>query len=76
MIAYEVSDGVCVLRLNAPPVNALTLALLAELQTAIGTADIELNLFMTGEGMQIEFVDTSTGQRTRQTMTWGEVYAG
>jgi hypothetical protein len=46
-----------------------------ELKSAIGTPDMELNLVMTNEGMQLEVVNTSSGQRTRQTMTWDEVFA-
>jgi len=46
-----------------------------ELQKAIGTPDMELNLVMTNEGMQLEVVNTSSGQRTRQTMTWEQVFA-
>jgi len=39
MIDYAVSDGVCVLRLNSPPVNTLTYALLDELRAAIRRAN-------------------------------------
>lgn len=38
MIDYEVSDGVCVLRLNAPPLNTITLALLGSLLAALRRA--------------------------------------
>ncbi len=38
MIDYSVSDGVCVLRLNSPPVNAITFSLLEELRSAIRRA--------------------------------------
>ena len=38
MIDYTVSDGICVLRVNAPPVNTITLALLDALRDAIGRA--------------------------------------
>ena len=46
-----------------------------QLKTAIGTPDLELNLVMTNEGMQLEVVNTSSGQKTRQTMTWEQVFA-
>lgn len=46
-----------------------------ELKSAIGTPDMELNLVMTNEGMQLEVVNTASGQRNRQTMTWEQVYA-
>ena len=36
---------------------------------------LELNLTMTNEGMQFEVVNTSSGQKTRQTMTWDQVFA-
>ena len=44
-------------------------------KTAIVTPDLELNLVMTNEGMQLEVVNTSSGQKTRQTMTWEQVFA-
>jgi hypothetical protein len=46
-----------------------------QLKTAIGTPDFELNLTMTNEGMQLEVVNTSSGQKTRQTQTWEQVFA-
>ena len=46
-----------------------------QLKTAIGTPDLELNLVMTNEGMQVGVVNTSSGQKTRQTMTWDQVFA-
>jgi hypothetical protein len=45
-----------------------------ELEAPIGTPDLEVNLVMTGDGMQFEVVNTSTGERSRETMTWAEVY--
>jgi 3-hydroxyacyl-CoA dehydrogenase len=41
MIEYTVSDGVCVLRLRAPPVNAITFALLEQLRAAIDRANLD-----------------------------------
>jgi hypothetical protein len=46
-----------------------------ELAAPIGTPDVELNLFMTNEGLQFEWVNTADGLRSRSTMTWAEVYA-
>jgi len=46
-----------------------------QLKSAIGTPDLELNLTMTNEGMQFEVVNTSSGQKTRQTQTWEQVFA-
>jgi hypothetical protein len=46
-----------------------------QLKKAIGTPDLELNLVMTNEGMQFEVVNTSSGQKTRQTQTWNQVFA-
>ncbi len=46
-----------------------------QLNSAIGTPDLELNLVMTNEGMQFEVVNTSSGQKTRQTTTWEQMYA-
>jgi hypothetical protein len=45
-----------------------------ELAAPIGTPDVELNLFMTNEGLQFEWVNTADGQRSRWTSTWAEVY--
>ena len=44
-----------------------------ELAAPIGTPDVELNLFMTNEGLQFEWVNTADGQRSRWTSTWAEV---
>ncbi|MCX6865041.1 MAG: 3-hydroxyacyl-CoA dehydrogenase NAD-binding domain-containing protein [Verrucomicrobia bacterium] len=41
LIDYSVADGVCVLRLNAPPVNWLTLPLLEELRVAVRRANLD-----------------------------------
>ena len=41
MVEYTVSDGVCVLRLNSPPLNAITFALLDELRAALGRANLD-----------------------------------
>jgi len=38
VVDYDVSQGVCVLRLNSPPVNALTFALVEELRAAVRRA--------------------------------------
>jgi hypothetical protein len=46
-----------------------------ELAAPIGTPDVELNLYMTNEGLQFEWVNTADGQRSRWTSTWAEVYA-
>jgi len=46
-----------------------------ELATPIGTPDVEINLFMTADGLQFEWVNTSTGQRKRSTMAWADVFA-
>ena len=47
-----------------------------ELDNPIGTPDLEMNLFMTDEGMQFEIVNTQSGERVRHTMTWEEVFGG
>ena len=44
MIDYSVTDGVAVLRLDAPPVNALDLALLEELIELIERAAADANV--------------------------------
>lgn len=41
MIEFEISAGLGVLRLNSPPVNAISLALLAKLQNAVRRANQE-----------------------------------
>lgn len=45
-----------------------------ELAAAIGTPDLEMNIVMTGEGIQFEFVNTATGERSRHTETWAQVF--
>lgn len=47
-----------------------------ELENPIGTPDVEMNLFMTNEGLQFEIVNTGSGERVRHTMTWEEVFGG
>ena len=52
MIAYDVSDGVCVLGLSAPPLNALTFELLDRLRSLIGQANSDAavrGLVITGD---------------------------
>ena len=44
-----------------------------DLEEPIGRPDIEINIYMTAEGFQLEFIDTSTGQTSRVTQTWSEV---
>lgn len=46
-----------------------------QLKSTIGTPDLELNLTMTDEGLQIEVANNSSGQKTRSTMTWEQLYA-
>ena len=41
IVEYNVSDGVCVLRLNRPPVNAIDFALLDELRAAVARANAD-----------------------------------
>lgn len=45
-----------------------------ELAAPIGTPDVELNLAMTSEGIQIEIVNTASGERSRHTETWAQVF--
>lgn len=45
-----------------------------ELAAPIGTPDIELNLVMTNEGIQFEIVNTASGERSRHTQTWAEIF--
>lgn len=44
LVECSVSDGVCLLRLNAPPVNAITFALLAELRAAVRRASADADV--------------------------------
>ncbi|MHC5053471.1 MAG: 3-hydroxyacyl-CoA dehydrogenase NAD-binding domain-containing protein [Planctomycetota bacterium] len=41
LVRYEVSDGVCVLRLDSPPLNTITLALLDQLCAAVRRANAD-----------------------------------
>jgi len=45
-----------------------------QLEEAIGTPDLELNLIMTDQGIQSEYVNTATGANSRSTTTWTEMY--
>lgn len=59
-------------------VSASTFMDAVEMETLaepIGTPDLEFNLTATNLGMQIEFVDTMSGQKNRFTTTWEEMYA-
>lgn len=44
-----------------------------ETEQLIGNPDVRLNLYMTGEGFQIEFIGPD-GQPNRFTQTWRQVY--
>jgi hypothetical protein len=46
-----------------------------DLNSTIGTPDLELNLIVTNEGLQLEITNTSSGQKHRETMTWDQVFA-
>ena len=46
------------------------------LQAAIGQPDVELSLFMTEEGIQFEWKDTTTGQTNRSTILWDDPIGG
>ena len=46
-----------------------------ELDAPIGTPDLELTLVMTGGGIQFEIVDTTTGERSRETQTWAQIFS-
>ena len=60
---------------QVPASDFLTGLSITDLKSIIGTADLELNMFMTDEGLQFEIVNTGTNQRNRFTQTWEEVYA-
>jgi 3-hydroxyacyl-CoA dehydrogenase len=44
MLDYEVSDGVCLLRLNSPPLNTLTFRLLDQLRAAVRQANADADV--------------------------------
>ena len=46
-----------------------------ELTAPIGTPDLELNLTMTAEGYQLEFINRTTDDTRRFVQTWEEVYS-
>lgn len=45
-----------------------------KLSAPIGTPDLEINIIMTGEGLQIELVDTGSNERSRFTETWDNFF--
>ncbi len=45
-----------------------------EISQPIGKPDIQINIYMTNDGFQIEIVNTSTDEKTRTTETWDRVF--
>lgn len=45
-----------------------------QLEEALGTPDVEINLFMGTEGIQIEVKDNTTNTTNRNTMTWASMF--
>ncbi|MCC7257545.1 MAG: hypothetical protein IT486_04180 [Gammaproteobacteria bacterium] len=45
------------------------------LDTAIGHPDIEINIYMAVEGMQVEIANTGTGEKSRSTVRWEDLFA-
>ncbi len=44
-----------------------------DLEAPIGRPDIEIKIYMTAEGFQVEVVDTGTGRSSRSTETWDSI---
>lgn len=44
-----------------------------EIDEPIGRVDLEINIYMSKGGLQIEFIDTKQNKTDRHTMTWQEV---
>ena len=55
------------------PSQALSALRCKRIKEPIGDVDLEVNLHMTADGMQVEAVETATGQRDRQTRTWNQL---
>ncbi len=55
------------------PMQALEALQCKQIATPIGTVDLEVDVFMTGDGIQIEIVETATGQKQRETTSWAQV---
>lgn len=45
------------------------------LDAPIGNPDLEINIHMTEGGMQVEYSDTTTGQKSRSTTRWQDLFA-
>jgi hypothetical protein len=45
------------------------------LKAPIGSADLEISIQMTEEGFQVEYHDTRTGQKSRNTTRWEQLFA-
>ncbi|MCY4352928.1 MAG: hypothetical protein OXC45_07470 [Gemmatimonadetes bacterium] len=45
-----------------------------ELDEPIGNVDMEINIYMSKGGLQMEFVDTKENKTERHTMTWKEMF--
>lgn len=46
-----------------------------DVERAIGNPDIVLSIHMTPEGIQSEFINTKTGEKSRDTNTWKALFA-
>lgn len=46
------------------------------LRAPIGKPNLEINIYMTAEGFQLEVVNNDSGEKHRDTQTWKELYAG
>ncbi len=45
------------------------------LKAPIGNADLEISIQMTTEGFQVEYHDTRTGQKSRNTTRWEQLFS-
>jgi hypothetical protein len=45
-----------------------------EITEPIGSVDFELNLYMTSQGVQIEFKDNTSNTTNRNTITWSSMF--
>jgi hypothetical protein len=57
-------------RAGVMPSQVANFLVCREVSAPIGSVDLDLRVFITADGMQVEVVDTSTGRISRNTWPW------
>ena len=59
--------------LGLTPSEALAALLCKQIESPIGKVDLELDLYMTRDGVQVGIRETSSGESETQTRTWNQM---